>query len=205
MFTTASALVDFLVSYGQLLIEKGLTFDSTENEVILNWTQMAKEFLYWVGQDWITGSIINLNPAANVLKLEKPNSVVESLANENINDVMLNQNFGPLLGKDYAVERLDNELKLIGVNNQTFSFLNARFTSYEHIIVFDNVSIFNDLIYQPITGARQNRLLLNGNTVFDWNGTLDAQGFILNEDNIKEWVPNNSYTKGQIVLYKNII
>ena len=203
VFTTASALVDFLVSYGQLLIEKGLTFDSTENEVILNWTQMAKEFLYWVGQDWITGSIINLNPAANVLKLEKPNSVVESLANENINDVMLNQNFGPLLGKDYAVERLDNELKLIGVNNQTFSFLNARFTSYEHIIVFDNVSIFNDLIYQPITGARQNRLLLNGNTVFDWNGTLDAQGFILNQDNIKEWVANTSFTKGQIVLYKN--
>ena len=96
-----------------------------------------------------------------------------------------------MLGKDYAVERLDNELKLIGVNNQTFSFLNARFTSYEHIIVFDNVSIFNDLIYQPITGARQNRLLLNGNTVFDWNGTLDAQGFILNQDNIKEWVANH--------------
>jgi len=203
VFATANAVVDFLVSYGQLLTQQGLTFDSTENQVILNWTQMAKEFLYWVGQDWIVGSIINLNPSANVLKLEKPNSVVESLINENINDVMLNQNFGPLLGKDYAVERLGNELKLIGVNNQTFSLLAARFTSYEHIIVFDNVSIFNDLIYQPITGARQNRLLLNGNTVFDWNGTLDAQGFILNQDNIKEWVPNNSYTKGQIVLYKN--
>ena len=203
VFATANAVVDFLVSYGQLLTQQGLTFDTTENQVILNWTQMAKEFLYWVGQDWIVGSIINLNPAANVLKLEKPNSVVESLANENINDVMLNQNFGPLLGKDYAVERLGNELKLIGVNNQTFSLLSARFTSYEHIIVFDNVSIFNDLIYQPITGARQNRLLLNGNTVFDWNGTLDAQGFILNQDNIEEWVANTSYTKGQIVLYKN--
>ena len=203
VFTTTNAVVDFLVSYGQLLIQQGLTFDSTENEIILNWTQMAQEFLYWAGQSWTVGSIINLNPSANVLKLEKPNSVVESLANENINDVMLNQNFGPLLMKDYAVERLGNELKLIGVNNQTFSLLVARFTSYEHIIVFDNVSIFNDLIYQPITGARQNRLLLNGNTVFDWNGTLDAQGFILNQDNIKEWVANTSFTKGQIVLYKN--
>ena len=60
---------------------------------------MAQEFLYWAGQSWTVGSIINLNPSANVLKLEKPNSVVESLANENINDVMLNQNFGPLLRK----------------------------------------------------------------------------------------------------------
>ena len=78
VFTSTSAVVDFLVSYGQLLTQQGLTFDSAENEVILDWTQMAQEFLYWVGQEWIAGSIINLNPAANVLKLERPNSVVES-------------------------------------------------------------------------------------------------------------------------------
>ena len=203
VFTSQSAVVDFLVSYGQLLEKQGLTFDSNENELIINWTQMAQEFIYWVGQEWTVGSVINLNPAANVLKLSQPFSVVESLASENIDDVLLNQNFRSLAPEDYAVERLDNELKLIGLNNNTFSFLNARFTSYEHIIVFDNTSIFNDLMYEPVTGARQNRLLINGFTVFDWNGTLDAQGFILNQDNIKEWEPNVAYTKGQIVEYKN--
>ena len=201
-FTSTNAVVDFLSSYGALLEKQGLQFDSQVNDTIVNWTQMAREFLYWVGQSWTVGSLINLNPGADILKLQRDFAVVESLNNENINDIMLDQNFEPLFGKDYAVERLDNELKLIGLNNQTFSFLNARYTSYEHIIVFDNVSIFNDLIYNPVTGARQNRLLLNGSTVFDWNGTLDAQGFILNQDNIKEWVANQSYTKGQIVLYK---
>ena len=202
VFTSTNAVVDFLNSYGALLQKQGLTFDSQANDIIIDWTQMAREFLNWVGQSWTVGSLINLNPGADILKLEKPFAVVESLQNENINDILLNQNFQPLFGKDYAVERLDNELKLVGLNNQTFSFLNARFTSYEHIIVFDNTSIFNDLIYDPITGARQNRLLVNGNTVFDWNGTLDAQGFILNQENIKQWVPNQPYTKGQIVLYK---
>mgnify|MGYP001315870032 CR=1 FL=1 len=201
-FTSTNAVVDFLTSYGALLEKEGLTFDSQANDTIIDWTQMAREFLYWVGQSWTVGSLINLNPGADILKLNRSFSVVESLKNENINDIMLDQNFEPLFGKDYAVERLDNELKLIGLNNQTFSFLNARYTSYEHIIVFDNTSIFNDLIYNPITGARQNRLLLNGNTVFEWNGTLDAQGFILNQDNIQEWVANQPYTKGQIVLYK---
>jgi hypothetical protein len=99
VFTTTSSTVDFLVSYGAFLESQGLTFDTTENDVILNWTQMANEFLYWAGQSWTVGSIINLNPAANVLRLERANSVVESLTNENINDVMLNQNFGPMLGK----------------------------------------------------------------------------------------------------------
>jgi len=202
-FTSTSAVVDFLASYGKLLNQQGMTFESTENEIIVDWTQMAQEFIYWVGQSWTVGSVINLNPAANVLKLTKENSVVESLASENINDVILNQNFRSLLSEDYAVERLGNELKLVGLNNNTFSFLQARFTSYEHIIVFDNTSIFNDLIYQPVTGARQNRLLLNGYTVYEWNGTLDAQGFILNQDNIKPWEPNVGYTKGQIVEYKN--
>ena len=202
-FTSTSAVVDFLASYGELLKQQGMAFESTENEIIVNWTQMAKEFIYWVGQSWTVGSVINLNPSANVLKLTKENSVVESLASENINDVILNQNFRSLLSEDYAVERLGNELKLVGLNNNTFSFLQARFTSYEHIIVFDNTSIFNDLIYQPITGARQNRLLINGYTVYEWNGTLDAQGFILNQDNIKPWEPNVGYTKGQIVEYKN--
>ena len=202
-FTSSSAVVDFLVSYGELLTRQGMTFDSTENEVIVNWTQMAQEFIYWVGQSWTVGSVINLNPAANVLKLEKDFTVVESLTSENVNDVILNQNFRTMLVQDYAVERLGNELKLVGLNNNTFSYLQARFTSYEHIIVFDNTSIFNDLIYQPVTGARQNRLLINGYTVFEWNGTLDAQGFILNQDNIKPWEPNVPYTKGQIVEYKN--
>jgi hypothetical protein len=202
VFTSSNAVVDFLNSYGAFLDKQGLTFNSQINDTIVNWKQMSEEFLYWVGQSWTVGSLINLNPGADVLKIEKPFSVVESLQNENINDIMLDQNFEPLFGKDYAVERLDNELKLVGLNNQTFSFLNARFTSYEHIIVFDNTSIFNDLIYNPTTGARQNRLLLNGNTVFDWNGTLDAQGFILNQNNIEEWVANVAYTKGQIVLYK---
>jgi hypothetical protein len=202
-FTSQDAVVDFLTSYGELLKQQGLSFDTTENELIVDWSQMAQEFIYWVGQSWTQGSVINLNPAANVLTLSQPNSVVESLASEGINDVMLNQNFRPVFAEDYAVERLDNELKLIGLNNNTFSYLLARFTSYEHIIVFDNTSIFNDLIYNPLTGARQNRLLLNGFEVFDWNGTLDAQGFILNQDNIKQWEPNVAYTKGQIVEYKN--
>jgi hypothetical protein len=37
----------------------------------------------------------------------------------------------------------------------------------------------------------------------DWNGTIDAQGFILNQDNIQEWNNVTKYTKGSIVKYKN--
>jgi hypothetical protein len=37
----------------------------------------------------------------------------------------------------------------------------------------------------------------------DWNGTVNAPGFVLNQDNIQNWVSNQKYTKGDIVLFKD--
>lgn len=202
-FTSLSGLADFLMSYGQYLGAQGLTFDNTANGVILNWAQMVQEVVYWSNQGWTAGSIINLNPAANVLQIYKKNQVAENLLQPTAEQNLLNQNKVPFKSGEFAVERIDNDLKLTAFNNNTFSYINAKFTAYEHIIVFDNTSIFNDLIYDPGTGARQSRLFLNGYTTYDWNGVLDAQGFILNQDNIKEWTPNSAYSKGEIVLYKD--
>jgi hypothetical protein len=201
-FVSEAAVVDFLMSYGQLLERQGMSFTNVENTKILNWDQMGVEFLYWSQQGWGPGSLINLNPAADLLEITRVDAIVEPLNSINVDDIILDQNKRPLANQDYVVDRVDNTLRLIGINNQTFNYLYAKFTAYENIIVFDNTSVFNDLIYKPITGARQNRLLFTGYTTYDWNGQLDAQGFILNQDNIIEWQPNTTYSKGQIVLYK---
>ena len=202
-FTTESSVVDFLVSYGKFLNAQGMTFENVENNLVMNWNQMAQEFVYWAQSNWAVGSLINLNPGADLIKVNKENAIAESLIAPGPDNVLLNQNKKPLQTDDFVVERIDNELTLRSFNNSTFNLLNAKFTAYEHLIVLDNTSIFNDLIYNPGTGARQSRLLVNGFTTFDWNGTLDAQGFILNQDNVQEWQANRAYTKGEIVLYKN--
>ena len=202
-FTTESSVVDFLVSYGRFLDNQGMTFENVENNIVMNWNQMAQEFVYWAQSNWAVGSLINLNPGADLIKVTKENAIAESLIAPGPDNVLLNQNKKPLSTDDFVVERIDNTLTLRSFNNSTFNLLNARFTAYEHLIVLDNTSIFNDLIYDPGTGARQSRLLVNGFTTFEWNGTLDAQGFILNQDNVQEWVANRAYTKGEIVLYKN--
>jgi hypothetical protein len=63
--------------------------------------------------------------------------------------------------------------------------------------------LFNDIIYNTITGLRQTRILTKGTKTAEWNGTVDAQGFILNQDNIVEWTKEFKYTTGSIVKYKN--
>jgi len=200
VFTTKGSVVDFLSSYGAFLESKGLVFSTVENSNELNWGRMAHEFLSWSGQEWGTGSIVNLNPGAISLEFNKELLIVDS-----INDVVdaLDQNGIPLSTSDYVITRLDNSFKITTINNKSINYLKIKSVSYEHLLVLDNVSVFNDLLYKAVTGLRQQRIRLVGFTTFDWNGQLDAQGFILNQDNIKDWNNNSFYSKGDIVKFKN--
>ena len=202
-FNNENALCDFLLSYGALLESRGMIFNSVENALILNWKQMAQEFLYWSGQGWGPGSVINLNPANTTLMIDRSGAIVESVVERDTTTSIQDQNKRKISVNDLIVERIGNEFKITSLTEQTINFADFKFTAYEHIMVLRNVSVFGDLIYNPVTAARQGRIQLVAATSVDWNGQLDARGFILNQDNIQEWQPNITYTKGQIVKFKN--
>ena len=202
-FTNVTAVCDFIYSYGLLLQQQGFVFNTRENGYIMDWLQMATEFLYWSEQGWESGSIINLNPGATRVTVTQPGAVVDSLNVLRPENLILNQNRQPLPASDLVIERLENTFRATSLTSNTINYLNVSFTSFEHMVVLDNVSIFADLIYQPVTGARQSRILVSGTLSGGWNGTVNAPGFVLNQDNIAEWVPNQGYAKGEIVLFKN--
>jgi hypothetical protein len=203
VFTSQAAVCDFLYSYGKLLSDRGMTFEGIENGYIMDWPQMAQEFLYWSNQGWTSGSIINLNPAATSISVLRPGAVVESIQPPRLDSIVLNQNRTAIPPSELIIDRFENTFKISTTSSSFINFLNLRFTAYEHMVVLDNRSIFADLIYDPITGARQSRVLVSGWLSGDWNGTVNAPGFVLNQDNIQEWQPNLKYTKGDIVLFKD--
>jgi hypothetical protein len=203
VFNNQTSVCDFLLSYGNVLEKQGLTFTDRSNGLELNWGQMAQEFLYWSQQGWEVNSLINLNPLASGLTITKPQSVVDSVVTQTSENVLLNQNKRELPTKNLNIVRLDNTLTLQPLTTEALSFADLRFTNFEHMIVLNNRSVFGDLIYEPITGARQSRLNLVAVTSTEWNGTVDAQGFILNQDNVQEWTGLKKYSKGEIVKYKD--
>ena len=203
VFTSPTSVADFLLSYGKFLETQGLTFTETENSFILDWSQMVNEFLYWSQQGWDENALINLNPLASKLQITKPGAVVDAIVTQTNENVLLNQNKRELPTRDMNIVRLDNTFTMQPLTDQTISLADLRFTSYEHMIVFDNRSVFGDLIYEPVTGARQSRLNFVGITSTEWNGTVNAQGFILNQNNVQEWSPLKKYSKGEVVKYKN--
>lgn len=202
-FTTVSGLCEFVKGYGKFLERQGVVFTDIENSLELNWNQMIAEMLYWIQSGWEVGSTINVNPSANVITVQKDSHIVQPLTIQNQNFV-LNQNLIPIQLKDLGVYRSGTTFSAKALNaGDSISFFTARLSNIEHVIVFDNSTVFNDSIFNLITGLRQQRLYVKGSKTAEWSGTMDAAGFIINQDNIKEWVENEKYTKGSIVKYKN--
>jgi hypothetical protein len=202
-FYNAQDVSQFIASYGAYLSGQGVLFDQIESGLQVSWSQMIAEFLYWAQSGWQVGSIVNINPAANLISINQESAIVQPLTLQRQNFV-LNQNLYPIQSIDLSVVR-DGTLFTAQTLNQgdTVAYGQFNMSAIEHGIVFDNVTLFNDIIYNLITGLRQNRIFLRGTKSAEWNGTLDAQGFILNQDNIKEWSKETKYTTGEIVKFKN--
>lgn len=203
-FGNETSVADFLLSYGKFLERQGLVFDNIANGYVLDWGRMVSEFLYWSQQGWGTDAIININPLASKLSITRPQAIVDSVRAETTENLILDQNSREINSRNLNVVRLGNSFTAEALNTQSISYIDLRFTNYEHMIVFSNQSEFGDLIYDPTTGARQSRLNLVAVTSADWNGSVDAPGFILNQDNVEEWTGLKTYTKGSIVKYKNV-
>jgi hypothetical protein len=202
-FFTVQEVAQFLESYGRYLVSQGVLFDQIESGLEVSWRQMVAEYLYWAQSGWEPGSIVNINPASNLISINKDSYIVQPLTLQRQNFV-LNQNLYPIQNVDLSIVR-DGTIFTAQPLNQgdTIAYGQFNISNFEHGIVFDNVTLFNDIIYNLITGLRQNRITLRGTKTAEWNGTIDAQGFILNQDNILDWDKASKYTTGSIVKYKN--
>lgn len=203
-FFSMQAVSEFMKNYGRYLIDQGVLFDNSEAGIAYDWDRMIQEFLYWAQQGWEIGSTISINPDARLLTVNREGLVVQPLTLQQSNFI-LNQNLLPVQNQDSVVIRENTSFTVkILSEGDTIAYTNLNLASIEHAVVFDNTTVFGDVLYNLTTGLRQTRLLMRAYKTAEWNGFIDAQGFILNEDNIKEWAPNTKYTKNQIVLYKNI-
>lgn len=202
-FLSVQEVSQFLESYGRYLMSQGAVFDQIESGLEINWRQMVAEFAYWAQIGWEVGSIVNINPAATQLTIDKDSNIVQPLTLHQQNFV-LNQNLYPISSTDLSVVRDGTLFTATPLNpNDTISYGQFNISNFEHGIVFDNVTLFDDSIYNLTTGLRQSRIVVKGTKTAEWNGTIDAQGFILNQDNIQEWSKEVKYTTGSVVKYKN--
>ena len=209
VFTSIQQVTDFLVSYQRYLQFQGFTFEQFDSDLAetRNWILSVKEFLYWSQQGWGENTIIVLNPTATQLELNSRYATVDAIRNIQTGSKILDQNFVPIKVNNFNILRKDSP----SGNSTTIDILDGSIICYarlnlvqsEHVIVFDNVTDFKDIIYVPSLGNRQYRLKLSGHKTGDWTGALSPAGYVYSNPTILDWSVNVDYKTGDIVTFNN--
>ena len=206
VFTSLQQLANFIAGYEQYLRLQGFRFDYYDEQLtnIRNWRLSVQELIFWKQQNWSTNSSIVLSPFANRGQVFAQNVFVDKIENSFFGTKVLDQNFKILGNNNYTVARSGPNFNVtIDSANSLIGYLELNLVQYEHVLIFNNITQFNDVIYNSATGQRQYRLKLVGQKTAGWDGTLSPEGFVYNNDIVPEWTASTDYLKGDLVEYKN--
>lgn len=204
-FFSNDQLADFLISYGRYLTRQGFQFtDKLDADAswYLDWDLAVREFLFYVQQGWDVDIALSVSPVGSKINYTSPFGTVDALSNRPLSTRILDEDFKIVRTSDYTVTRHARDFNAKVDSDRGIYLLDLDVVEYEHVLIFNNKTRFNDIIYDPIIGDRQHRLRLQGFKTGDWDGTYSAAGFIINEDNVEDWRPGVNYSKGEIVTFK---
>jgi len=198
-------VVDFLLGYGKYLESIGFIFNNFDKKIVSvqTWSLSAQEFLFWTTQSWATGAVITLSPGAEQLQCKKNFSVADNLFDNPYDSFVLSANGTRIPRQRLNVVR-ENNLITISTNNtnEGIYYVKIPFIHKEHIVLIDNVTVFNDVIYDFAPGYRQERIKVSGYVISDWDGSFSVPGFLYNEVYIKEWQAYKDYAVADVVKFK---
>jgi len=201
---TVQEVTDFVIGYGKYLESQGFVFDNFSNEIkeTLNWETSAKEFLYWTTQGWQPGSAITISAGANGFNLETNNSIISRLTNMRDDYSVLDAGGRSIPRKEISTKRIGTTFNISNKNAEVGIFnVTMNSVQKEHLIIFDNKTVFNDVIFETTTGFRQERLKLVGWKTGNWNGDYYSPGFVFDEAKVTLWLANTNYEIGDTVEY----
>ena len=205
VFDTIQDVADFLFGYGQWLESQGFRFNKFSNELkeTLNWNNAVKEFLFWTTQQWAPGSAITVSPAADGFELDTNNSIVGRLRNLAGDYSLLDSGGRKIDISEISTKRIGKTFEL-GIKSDTTGLYNVALNTVqkEHVLLFDNSTVFSDIIYDPFSGFRQQRLKLVGWKTAGWNGDYYAPGFMFDAAQVTYWKANTDYRIGDSVEYQ---
>lgn len=206
ILTSIQSVIDFFLGYEDYLRSNGMVFDGydTETQTTKDWFTACKEFMFWTKHNWSLGSLISLSPAADSLQFGTSIGVVDNLLDGFYGYQVLKSDGLPLRPEFINVNRDFQNFTISTTNtNQGIYFFRGHLVLKEHMAVFDDRTVFNDVIYDKATGYRQERIKSRGFRTVDWDGDYTSPGFLFDNVNIAVWQPFTDYRLGDIVSYKS--
>lgn len=202
IFNTVQQVYDFLVGYGEWLSRQGWVLDNFDAGSNLSdtWPKVAKDFALWAQGRWALGAAMSLSPSSTNMKFVTDHGFVENL-NQLINGVysIVDVSGSVVDQTSTFINRNGNEI-IIQSDVPIFG-VRLIVSEIEHVIILDNKTIFNDLIYSPKLNLYQPRLRLQATRTLDWVGRINAPGYFVKSDTIS---PNLEKSVADVQKYFDI-
>lgn len=185
VFIDKQELFDFIKGYGFYLEDKGFIFDQVESNDLKNWQLSAKQFAFWAADPLLPGNYIDLNPAADAIKINVGYGQLDNLVgNSHLPGFCVTRNNKPLFSKDLVVTRgTVTEIKTKDISNPIYG-VKFSTSSYESVVHLDGTSIFNDVYFLPNQRLSKRRFLVTGKKTTSWTGRLYAPGYYFYNNNL---------------------
>jgi hypothetical protein len=189
------------VEYGNVVKYKGDYYQAIKKtEASPTFDESA--FIKLDGLSSIGSPVISLSPAADKIIFNAERCVVDDIRNPFNGYEIFKVDGNPLEAILINSYREDNAVSYSSRTSDGIYGASFYLIQQEHVVLLDNSTMFNDTLYSPETGYKQDRIKIAGYISNGWYGGLDIPGFILDVANIQNWTPWQDYDLGDIVKYK---
>jgi|TARA_R110002074_G_scaffold106530_4_gene230105 hypothetical protein len=202
---TIQEVVNFMQGYEERLKRQGFSFNffNQTSEAVENIDLSIREFLFFTTQNWASGTVLTISPGANELSFSRDYFAIDNIQDNIFGYKVLNINGTGIKDTNISISRdTGNEIKIFSSGNDGIYLAKFGLIQKEHAVIIDNSTVFNDTIYNPTSGYRQERVKVVGYRTDDWNGNLNIPGFIFDEATVREWEQWKDYVLGDVVKYK---
>lgn len=188
----AQEVMNFLIGWGDYLKSTGWAFEEVnkDSNLISDWLYSAKQFLFWLNTDWAPDATIQLSPLANSATLQVADGYPANVEKISNGVYSILDKYGMAINpNDTAVDRVNQRITVTPKTLEAggIYYLQVSTTETEHVLMFDNRTSFNDVVYSPLYRARQDRLRFNGFRSKNWFGKMEAPGYLIIDN---ELLPN---------------
>ena len=191
---------DVITTFGSIVRYDGDYYSAIRTS-IASPTFMDSDFVKLDGLSSVGSSVISLSPSAGSISFTTPLCVVDDITNEFNGYSIVRVDGRPIERSFLNSYREDNAVSYTPRNSDGIYGASFYLIQSEQVVILDNSTIFNDTIYNPVSGYKQDRIKVSGYVSSNWNGSFDVPGFIFDNAVISNWEPWQDYALGDIVVY----